>query len=47
MITKLRNKVQTEVKQRIENQRALHTHIQNVGSDVSEHLFAKFEKQMK
>lgn len=44
MITKLRTKVQTEVKQRIENQRSLNIHLQAVGNEVTERLFVKFDK---
>ena len=47
MITKLRNKVSHEVKQRIENQRNLNTHLLNVGQDVSDRLIVKFDKQMQ
>ena len=47
MIAKLRQKVQLEVQQRIENQRKLNSHLQTVGAEVSEMLIVQFDKQMK
>ena len=47
MIAKLRQKVQLEVQQRIENQRKLNSHLQQVGAEVSEMLIVQFDKQMK
>jgi hypothetical protein len=47
MITKLRNKVGQEVKQRIENQRNLSSYLSEVGNEVSDRLMMKFDKQMQ
>ena len=47
MISKLRNKVGQEVKQRIENQRNLSSYLSEVGNEVSDRLMMKFDKQMQ
>ena len=45
MIRKLKSKLQQEVQQRIENQKKLKQHVQNVGGAVEESLIAQFDKE--
>ena len=42
MITKLEQKLQKEVQQRIENQKKLKSHIESIGSQVENNLITQF-----
>ena len=47
MITKLKGKLQQEVQQRIENQKKLTRHIQNLGSHIENQLVAQFQMELQ
>ena len=47
MVGKLRQKVQSEVQQRIENQRKNNLYLQQVGSEVTERLVLMFDRQIQ
>ena len=47
MLFKLKNKMQVEVQKRIENQRMLNNHLQEVSHTVTQTLVGKFDQQME
>mmetsp|Transcript_4367 Transcript_4367/g.7378 ORF Transcript_4367/g.7378 Transcript_4367/m.7378 type:complete len:80 (+) Transcript_4367:100-339(+) len=47
MITKLKGKLQQEVQQRIENQKTLSVHIQQIGTQVETELVDQFQIELK
>ena len=47
MVGRLRQKVQSEVQQRIENQRKNNLYLQQVGSEVTERLVLMFDRQIQ
>ena len=47
MITKLEQKLQKEVQQRIENQKKLKSHIESIGSQVENNLITQFDSELE